>query len=120
MIVLSSNENSILSHTIRLIFFTVKNAKLHSLLLQCSHSSKCDFIHLALSFADQLTFFIFFPQERSNLKDKDILVLPLDLLERASHEAKMKTAIQHFGNVRPLHMIICNNSPLSLFILLGF
>ncbi|XP_036818542.1 dehydrogenase/reductase SDR family member 7 isoform X2 [Oncorhynchus mykiss] len=37
--------------------------------------------------------------ERSNLKDKDILVLPLDLLERASHEAKMKTAIQHFGNI---------------------
>ncbi|XP_024286005.1 dehydrogenase/reductase SDR family member 7 [Oncorhynchus tshawytscha] len=37
--------------------------------------------------------------ERSNLKDKDILVLPLDLLERASHEAKMKTAIKHFGNI---------------------
>ncbi|XP_071383850.1 dehydrogenase/reductase SDR family member 7 isoform X1 [Centroberyx affinis] len=37
--------------------------------------------------------------ERSNLQDQDILVLPLDLLERTSHEAKTKAAIQHFGNV---------------------
>ncbi|XP_029900466.1 dehydrogenase/reductase SDR family member 7 [Myripristis murdjan] len=37
--------------------------------------------------------------ERSNLQDQDILVLPLDLLERTSHEAKMKTALQHFGNI---------------------
>uniref|UniRef100_UPI003AAE98E7 dehydrogenase/reductase SDR family member 7 isoform X2 n=1 Tax=Centroberyx gerrardi TaxID=166262 RepID=UPI003AAE98E7 len=36
--------------------------------------------------------------ECSNLEDQDILVLPLDLLERASHEAKTKAAIQHFGN----------------------
>ncbi|KAL0969047.1 hypothetical protein UPYG_G00221990 [Umbra pygmaea] len=35
----------------------------------------------------------------SSLQEKDILVLPLDLLERKSHEAKTKTAIQHFGNI---------------------
>ncbi|KAM7375864.1 hypothetical protein PAMP_005630 [Pampus punctatissimus] len=34
-----------------------------------------------------------------NLRDEDILVLPLDLLERASHEAKTKAAIQHFGHI---------------------
>lgn len=37
--------------------------------------------------------------ERSNLQDQDILVLPLDLLERTSHEAKTKAALQHFGNI---------------------
>ncbi|XP_036397632.1 dehydrogenase/reductase SDR family member 7 isoform X1 [Megalops cyprinoides] len=37
--------------------------------------------------------------ERSNLQEKDILVLPLDLLDRGSHEAKMKSAVQHFGNI---------------------
>ncbi|KAM4624939.1 dehydrogenase/reductase SDR family member 7 [Polymixia lowei] len=37
--------------------------------------------------------------ECSNLQDKDILVLPLDLLERTSHEAKTKAAIQYFGNI---------------------
>ncbi|XP_060918445.1 dehydrogenase/reductase SDR family member 7 [Labrus mixtus] len=37
--------------------------------------------------------------EHSDLKDKDILVLPLDLLERTSHELKTKTAIQYFGHV---------------------
>ncbi|KAM3871255.1 dehydrogenase/reductase SDR family member 7 [Diretmus argenteus] len=37
--------------------------------------------------------------ECSNLQDKDILVLPLDLLERTSHEAKTKAAIQHFGKI---------------------
>ncbi|KAJ8411730.1 hypothetical protein AAFF_G00153680 [Aldrovandia affinis] len=35
----------------------------------------------------------------SSLQEEDILVLPLDLLERASHEAKVKTAIAHFGNI---------------------
>lgn len=37
--------------------------------------------------------------ECSNLEDEDILVLPLDLLERTSHEAKTKAAIQHFGSI---------------------
>ncbi|XP_030628937.1 dehydrogenase/reductase SDR family member 7 isoform X2 [Chanos chanos] len=36
--------------------------------------------------------------EHSTLQEKDILVLPLDLLDRASHEAKTATALQHFGN----------------------
>ncbi|XP_030628936.1 dehydrogenase/reductase SDR family member 7 isoform X1 [Chanos chanos] len=37
--------------------------------------------------------------EHSTLQEKDILVLPLDLLDRASHEAKTATALQHFGNI---------------------
>lgn len=37
--------------------------------------------------------------EGSSLQDKDILVLPLDLLERASHEEISQAAIQHFGNI---------------------
>ncbi|XP_023141759.1 dehydrogenase/reductase SDR family member 7 [Amphiprion ocellaris] len=37
--------------------------------------------------------------ESSNLKDGDILVLSLDLLERTSHEEKAKTAIQYFGHI---------------------
>uniref|UniRef100_A0A3P8ZX02 Dehydrogenase/reductase (SDR family) member 7 n=1 Tax=Esox lucius TaxID=8010 RepID=A0A3P8ZX02_ESOLU len=37
--------------------------------------------------------------ECSSLQDKDILVLPLDLLEKTSHEAKTKTAVQHFGSI---------------------
>uniref|UniRef100_A0A8C7XE00 Dehydrogenase/reductase (SDR family) member 7 n=1 Tax=Oryzias sinensis TaxID=183150 RepID=A0A8C7XE00_9TELE len=37
--------------------------------------------------------------ETSNLKDEDILVLPLDLLERTSHEEKTKAVIQHFGQI---------------------
>uniref|UniRef100_UPI0037E9C07A dehydrogenase/reductase SDR family member 7 n=1 Tax=Semicossyphus pulcher TaxID=241346 RepID=UPI0037E9C07A len=37
--------------------------------------------------------------ERSDLQDEDILVLPLDLLERTSHEEKTKAAIQHFGHI---------------------
>lgn len=37
--------------------------------------------------------------ESSGLKDGDILVLPLDLLERTSHEEKAKTAIQYFGHI---------------------
>lgn len=52
--------------------------------------------HLSL----KLFYFSFIPQERSDLQDKDILVLPLDLLERTSHEEKTKTAIQYFGHVR--------------------
>ncbi|XP_062253196.1 dehydrogenase/reductase SDR family member 7 [Platichthys flesus] len=37
--------------------------------------------------------------ENSGLHDEDILVLPLDLLERTSHEEKAKAAIQHFGHI---------------------
>ncbi|XP_047467445.1 dehydrogenase/reductase SDR family member 7 [Mugil cephalus] len=37
--------------------------------------------------------------ENSDLEDKDILVLPLDLLARTSHEEKAKTAIQFFGHI---------------------
>ncbi|KAK2826052.1 hypothetical protein Q5P01_020266 [Channa striata] len=53
--------------------------------------------------------------EYSNLQDDDILVLPLDLLERASHEEKTKAAIQHFGHID----ILINNggrSQRSLFL----
>ncbi|KAM9842588.1 dehydrogenase/reductase SDR family member 7 [Aulostomus maculatus] len=53
--------------------------------------------------------------ERSNLQDEDILVLPLDLLERTSHEAKTKAALQYFGQID----ILINNggrSQRSLFL----
>ncbi|TMS21071.1 Dehydrogenase/reductase SDR family member 7 [Larimichthys crocea] len=37
--------------------------------------------------------------ERHGLQDEDILVLPLDLLERTSHEEKTKTVIKYFGHI---------------------
>ncbi|XP_069008347.1 dehydrogenase/reductase SDR family member 7 [Embiotoca jacksoni] len=37
--------------------------------------------------------------EHSGLQDEDILVLPLDLLERTSHEEKTKTGIEYFGHI---------------------
>ncbi|XP_074516363.1 dehydrogenase/reductase SDR family member 7 [Sebastes fasciatus] len=37
--------------------------------------------------------------ERSDLQDEDIRVLPLDLMERTSHEEKTKAAIQCFGHI---------------------
>ncbi|XP_037342809.2 dehydrogenase/reductase SDR family member 7 [Pungitius pungitius] len=37
--------------------------------------------------------------ECSDLQDEDIRVLPLDLLERTSHEEKAKAAIQYFGQI---------------------
>ncbi|MGH0176023.1 UNVERIFIED_CONTAM: hypothetical protein FKN15_010639, partial [Acipenser sinensis] len=37
--------------------------------------------------------------EQSRLQEKDILVLPLDLTTRGSHEAITKTAIEHFGKI---------------------
>ncbi|KPP76424.1 dehydrogenase/reductase SDR family member 7-like [Scleropages formosus] len=37
--------------------------------------------------------------ERSSLQEKDILVLPLDLLQRGSHEAKTRTVVQYFGKI---------------------
>nr|XP_046268064.1 dehydrogenase/reductase SDR family member 7 isoform X2 [Scatophagus argus] len=37
--------------------------------------------------------------ECSDLQDENILVLPLDLTERASHEEKTKAAIRHFGHI---------------------
>ncbi|XP_039897233.1 dehydrogenase/reductase SDR family member 7-like [Simochromis diagramma] len=53
--------------------------------------------------------------ETSELKDEDILVLPLDLLERRSHETKTKTVIGYFGHID----ILINNggrSQRSLFL----
>uniref|UniRef100_A0A671PXA2 Dehydrogenase/reductase (SDR family) member 7 n=1 Tax=Sinocyclocheilus anshuiensis TaxID=1608454 RepID=A0A671PXA2_9TELE len=40
--------------------------------------------------------------ERSSLKAEDILVLPLDLLDRASHQEKTATALKHFGDIDAL------------------
>lgn len=37
--------------------------------------------------------------ERSSLKDEDILVLPLDLMDRASHQKKTEIALKHFGDI---------------------
>lgn len=59
-------------------------------------------------------FLSFILQEKFNVKDEDILVLPLDLLERTSHEAKTKTVIQYFGHVRPLQLLFFYNTLLSL------
>ncbi|XP_068948155.1 dehydrogenase/reductase SDR family member 7 [Petaurus breviceps papuanus] len=52
--------------------------------------------------------------EISNLKEKDILVLPLDLTDRNSHEAATKRVLQQFGQID----ILVNNggrSQRSLF-----
>ncbi|XP_069321116.1 dehydrogenase/reductase SDR family member 7 isoform X1 [Eulemur rufifrons] len=43
--------------------------------------------------------------ENGNLKEKDILVLPLDLTDRSSHEAATKTVLQEFGRIN----ILVNN-----------
>uniref|UniRef100_A0A3B1KHA9 Dehydrogenase/reductase (SDR family) member 7 n=1 Tax=Astyanax mexicanus TaxID=7994 RepID=A0A3B1KHA9_ASTMX len=37
--------------------------------------------------------------ERTSLEEKDILVLPLDLLDRASHQEKTNAILHHFGNI---------------------
>ncbi|KAG8511705.1 Dehydrogenase/reductase SDR family member 7, partial [Galemys pyrenaicus] len=37
--------------------------------------------------------------ENGSLKEKDILVLPLDLTDRSSHEAATKTVLQEFGKI---------------------
>ncbi|XP_072485483.1 dehydrogenase/reductase SDR family member 7 [Notamacropus eugenii] len=53
--------------------------------------------------------------EISNLKEKDILVLPLDLTDRSSHEAATERVLQHFGQID----ILVNNggrSQRSLFV----
>ncbi|XP_026526043.1 dehydrogenase/reductase SDR family member 7 [Notechis scutatus] len=53
--------------------------------------------------------------EISSLSDKDILILPLDLTDRGSHESATKTVLQHFGRID----ILVNNggrSQRSLFI----
>ncbi|XP_077625063.1 dehydrogenase/reductase SDR family member 7 [Crocuta crocuta] len=44
--------------------------------------------------------------ENGNLKDKDILVLPLDLTDRSSHEAATKAVLQEFGKID----ILVNNA----------
>lgn len=53
--------------------------------------------------------------EHLGRQDEDILVLPLDLLERQSHEAKTKAALQYFGHID----VLINNggrSQRSLFL----
>lgn len=53
--------------------------------------------------------------QRSNLQDEDILVLPLDLLDRQSHKAKTEAALQYFGHID----VLINNggrSQRSLFL----
>ncbi|XP_076978586.1 dehydrogenase/reductase SDR family member 7 [Tamandua tetradactyla] len=53
--------------------------------------------------------------ENGNLKGKDILVLPLDLTNRSSHEAATKAVLQEFGKID----ILVNNggrSQRSLFV----
>lgn len=54
--------------------------------------------------------------ERSSLKAEDILVLPLDLLDRASHQEKTATALKHFGDVN----VICISYPIFREFLLLF
>uniref|UniRef100_A0A8C6ZSB8 Dehydrogenase/reductase 7 n=1 Tax=Nothoprocta perdicaria TaxID=30464 RepID=A0A8C6ZSB8_NOTPE len=53
--------------------------------------------------------------EISNLGDKDILVLPLDLTQRSSHEAATNSVLKHFGKID----VLINNggrSQRSLFV----
>lgn len=50
-------------------------------------------------------FLSFISPECSDLKDENILVLPLDLLERSSHEEKTKAVIDYFGRVRLLQLV---------------
>ncbi|MCJ8731076.1 hypothetical protein PDJAM_G00191720 [Pangasius djambal] len=53
--------------------------------------------------------------ELSSLEEKDILVLPLDLLDRATHGEKTEAVLQHFGKID----VLVNNggrSQRSLFI----
>ncbi|XP_026795108.2 dehydrogenase/reductase SDR family member 7 isoform X1 [Pangasianodon hypophthalmus] len=53
--------------------------------------------------------------ELSSLEDKDILVLPLDLLDRSTHGEKTDAVLQHFGKID----VLVNNggrSQRSLFI----
>ncbi|XP_004426267.1 PREDICTED: dehydrogenase/reductase SDR family member 7 [Ceratotherium simum simum] len=53
--------------------------------------------------------------ENGNLKEKDILILPLDLTDRSSHEVATKVVLQEFGKID----ILVNNggrSQRSLFV----
>lgn len=53
--------------------------------------------------------------ELSSLEDEDILVLPLDLLDRSTHQEKTHAALQHFGKID----VLVNNggrSQRSLFL----
>uniref|UniRef100_A0A8D0C0M0 Dehydrogenase/reductase 7 n=1 Tax=Salvator merianae TaxID=96440 RepID=A0A8D0C0M0_SALMN len=53
--------------------------------------------------------------EVSSLSDKDILILPLDLTDRSSHEAATNTVLKHFGKID----VLVNNggrSQRSLFV----
>lgn len=64
-----------------------------------------------------LPFFFLFFLERSDLRDENILVLPLDLLERSSHEDKTKAVIDYFGRVR-LPPLVFQIGPLSTTLIL--
>lgn len=44
--------------------------------------------------------------ENGNLKDKDILVLALDLADRSSHGAAVKAVLQEFGRVSSSFLLI--------------
>ncbi|KAM9777442.1 dehydrogenase/reductase SDR family member 7 [Neosynchiropus ocellatus] len=53
--------------------------------------------------------------DQSHLRDEDVLVLPLDLLDRPSHEEKTRTVLRHFGRID----VLINNggrSQRSLFV----
>ncbi|XP_006144881.2 dehydrogenase/reductase SDR family member 7 [Tupaia chinensis] len=47
--------------------------------------------------------------ENGNLKGKDVLVLPLDLMDRSSHEAATKAVLQEFGRID----VLVNNGGIS-------
>ncbi|XP_057587496.1 dehydrogenase/reductase SDR family member 7 [Hippopotamus amphibius kiboko] len=47
--------------------------------------------------------------ENGNLKEKDILILPLDLTDRSSHETATKAVLQEFGKID----ILVNNGGIS-------
>jgi hypothetical protein len=48
---------------------------------------------------DFYTNFVCIYLENGNLKEKDILVLPLDLTDTSSHEEVTKAVLQEFGRV---------------------
>ena len=72
-----------------------------------SQRAFCFFFFILFHFHSVLAakLFLFVPQECSDLKDEDVLVLPLDLLERTSHEEKTKAAVRYFGHVRPPQLL---------------
>lgn len=61
-------------------------------------SVHCSDIQYPGSFANR-SFSFFSCAECSDLQEQSVFVLPLDLLERSSHEEKARAAIEHFGLV---------------------